>query len=442
LRRDSASELRSITSTVWSADPSDRTEKESVALSHQSQLNALLSVADDEHRSPSRQSSRRDLSDQFDSLSPPHSPRARHSMDARVNYGPREGQNDDGQLSQSFFESFRWLDEEEDLDLRLFLDDYHANLREQTNPKTKQRPSFRRHMSINRKPFGRRNSVSSTTPRTKEAPSPAPSPSQGHAPSACVSAVPGPSRRKSRTLSLITPKHSQQMSVPAIDPAAAHYQDPEARMKLRMYLASPQKFDEAVAFGFPSADVLATEPNATEKPAQPSKKKSVTSEGSTVGTFLADDDDASLYSDGQSVADPESPRTPEPVENSRPSVQRHARYASAGVLGSRDTGRKTPDGLYAVQAPPAGREMTLRMTLTRPDLRSHEDEIYGWQQKQAQYQHTRRPTGLASLALENRGYGTLPRPSMDRLADMDHWADEAGNEKGVMRRIWNKVRRG
>jgi len=36
------------------------------------------------------------------------------------------------------------------------------------------------------------------------------------------------------------------------DTDAAYYQDPEARLKLRVYLAFPQKFDEAVEFGFPS----------------------------------------------------------------------------------------------------------------------------------------------------------------------------------------------
>ncbi|KAL1837499.1 hypothetical protein VTJ49DRAFT_3727 [Mycothermus thermophilus] len=445
VRRDSASELRSITTaSLWSSEPSEATE--SVTASYHSQLaSAILNAADNDLLKPSRESSRRDLSAQFEPVTPPLSP-VRHSMDARVNYGPRQDQADEGQLSQSFFESFRWLDEEEDLDLRLFLDDYHANLREGAVATAKQRPSFRRHMSINRKPFGRRNSVSSTVPKTKETAQP---PSQGHGPMASVSGGQTHTRRKSRGLSLITPKHASEPSMTAIDPAAAHYQDPEARMKLRMYLASPQKFDEAVAFGFPSAasaDQLYTGTRFSEDTVGRSRGLSgqkPTDGGSTVGTFLADqdDDDASLYSGGQSIADPDSPRTPEPMEN-RPGALRHTRYASAPVLSTRDTGRKTPEGLYAVQAPAAAREMTLRMTLTRPDLRSHEDEIYGWQQKQAYYQYTRRPTGLASLAAENRVVGTeSQRTSVDPFPEMDHW-NEGPAEKGVMRRIWNRVRRG
>ncbi|KAL2269785.1 hypothetical protein VTJ83DRAFT_1969 [Remersonia thermophila] len=443
VRRDSASELRSVTTaSLWSFEPSEATE--SVTATYHSQLaSTALGPVDDDLRLGSRPS-RRDLSAQFEPLTPPLSP-ARHSMDARVNYGPRQGSAEDGQFSESFFESFRWLDEEEDLDLRLFLDDYHANLREGAVAAAKQRPSFRRNMSINRKPFGRRNSVSSMAPKTKETAQP---PSQSDAPTAGVSGGPAHTRRKSRGLSLITPKHAPQPSITAIDPAAAHYQDPEARMKLRMYLASPQKFDEAVAFGFPSAasaDELYAEARFSEDTAGrsrgPSKQKSADGV-STGGTFLADkDDDVSLYSDGQSMADPDSPKTPESTEN-RTGVPRHTRYASAPVLNSRDAGRKTPEGLYAVQAPTAGREMTLRMTLTRPDLRAHEDEIYGWQQKQAYYQHTRRPTALASLASESRALGTdSHRPSVDRFSDMDHWNDGPA-EKGVMRRIWNRVRRG
>ena len=54
-------------------------------------------------------------------------------------------------------ESFRWMDEEDNLDLRLVLDDYHANLDGVVlpTPSSTQRPSFRRHMSITKIPFGR-----------------------------------------------------------------------------------------------------------------------------------------------------------------------------------------------------------------------------------------------------------------------------------------------
>jgi methionine-rich copper-binding protein CopC len=364
-------------------------------------------------------------------------------MDSQDGFRNHVDRPADGQVPKSFFDSFRWLDEEEDLDLRLFLDDYHANLREGT-PTTKQRPSFRRTMSISKIPFGRRSSVSSIRPVTKDVMTPT---SPIHSPTGSISNGLTHARRKSRALSLITPKHAAHPSITAFDPAAAHYQDPEARLKLRVYLASPQKFDEAVEFGFPSADVLspaqAVNADHTELDGQPKQKSADGS--SNMHTFLADhddDDDLSLYSDhATSLGDPDSPKTPEPVEQ-RTVAPRHGRVASADVVGGRGYGRTTPEGPFYVQAPAASREMTLRMTLTRPDLRAHEDDMYGWQQKPVYQQHARRPTAMASLGTENRAPHTAPhKESLDKFAEVDHW-NETAPEKGVMRRIWNRVRRG
>lgn len=74
--------------------------------------------------------------------------------------------------ADSLFDSFRWLEEDDDLDLRLFLDDYHFNLREDVPSPTKSnRPSFRRHMSITKLPFGR-PSTTLSQPETRDAVSP------------------------------------------------------------------------------------------------------------------------------------------------------------------------------------------------------------------------------------------------------------------------------
>jgi hypothetical protein len=219
---------------------------------------------------------------------------------------------------------------------------------------------------------------------------------------------------------------------------------------LRVYLASPQKFDEAVEFGFPSADAVSAAPavDADLMGLPRAQSRLRMADGpSNMRTFLADDDEdednVSLNSDQISLADPDSPKTPEPFEHHKAAGLRHGRFASAGPFNGRDFGRKTPEPGFYAQAPAASREMTLRMTLTRPDLRAHEDEIYGWQQKQAHQQHTRRLTGRASLAVENRAaYVGVPshKDSLDRFAEMDHWNGTAA-EKGVMRRIWNRVRR-
>jgi hypothetical protein len=364
-------------------------------------------------------------------------------MDSHDGFRNHLDRSADGHVPQSFYDSFRWLEEEEDLDLRLFLDDYHANLREGMREGTstaKQRPSFRRHMSISKIPFGRRSSVSSR-PVTKDAMTPT---SPIHSPAGSVSNGLTHARRKSRALSLITPKHAAQPSITAFDPAAAHYQDPEARLKLRVYLASPQKFDEAVEFGFPSADALSAAPAVGAEGPYGQPKPRMADTSSNMRTFLADhdddDDNLSLFSDQLSLADPDSPKTPEPCEP-RAVGPRHARLVSAGGLNGRDFGRKTPERAFYAQAPAASREMTLRMTLTRPDLRAHEDEMYGWQQKATYQQHPRQSTALPAESRAAHTGNGLHKVSREKFPEMDHWNDNT-TEKGVMRRIWNRVRRG
>ncbi|KAK4150557.1 hypothetical protein C8A00DRAFT_17935 [Chaetomidium leptoderma] len=398
----------------------------------------ILDAADEAVYRLSQQACRKNLLTPVEVLTPPLSP-ARNSMDSSDGFRKYLERSGDGHVPQSFFDSFRWLDEEDDLDLRLFLDDYHANLREGT-PTTKQRPSFRRHMSISKVPFGRRSSIS-TRPGTRGAMTPT---SPIHSPTGSVSNGATHTRRKSRALSLITPKHAPQPSITAFDPAAAHYQDPEARLKLRVYLASPQKFDEAVEFGFPSADALSAVPAVGGGATGLSRRQArqiLADDSSNMRTFLADDDEdddnLSLSSDQPSLADPDSPQTPEPFEP-RVNVPRHTRLASAGVV----SGRKTPEGMFYAQAPASSREMTLRMTLTRPDLRAHEDDMYGWQQKQASQQNSRRPT--MQLTSESRaaylGNDMHRDDSLEKFPEVDHW-NEPVAEKGVMRRIWNRVRR-
>lgn len=400
---------------------------------------AVLDPTDEAVYRPNQQASRRDLS------TAPLTPR-RNSMDSHHSVQNHFDQPMDAHVPQSFYDSFRWLDEEEDLDLRLFLDDYHANLRE-TAVTSKQRPSFRRHMSISKLPFGRRSSFSSSRPGTKDATTPT---SPINSPTGIVSNPLTHARRKSRALSLITPKHAPQPSITAFDPTAAHYQDPEARLKLRVYLASPQKFDEAVEFGFPAADVLSAAPPGGEITGFPfgQTKQNPTAGPSNMRTFLADDDEEdddnlSLNSDQPSLADPDSPKTPEPFEGKPGGGLRHARFASADALSSREFAKKALEGVSYTQAPASSREMTLRMTLTRPDLRAHEDDMYGWQQKQVYHQHSRRPTALASHVAEtsavNVGKATH-NDSMESFSAVDRW-NATTTEKGVMKRIWNRVRR-
>jgi hypothetical protein len=235
--------------------------------------------------------------------------------------------------------------------------------------------------------------------------------------------------RKSRTLSLITPRHIAQDLPPLLDGPAAHYQDPNARLKLREYLTSAQKFDEAIEFGFPPL----TDSRAMQT------------------SFLADDDKSSVYSDA-SDAEPESPKTPVLVDH--PKQHHMAATAAAPTTFTRQHMRMPTDPFVSELA---SREMTVRMTLTRPDLRADEGQIYGWQQQQQQQQpsglglgHSARPSFSAprkSMSPGSRDCATPPlteaeiaaRVTIQRKLDAIEMECQA-DDKGVMRRIWKRVR--
>ncbi|EXF83247.1 mucin [Colletotrichum fioriniae PJ7] len=333
----------------------------------------------------------------------------------------------------SFYDSFRWLEEDDDLDLRLHLDDYHANLREDLPANSKQRrPSFRRHLSISKIPFGR-NSLSTNRPGTTPAGASHPTtPLFSSSPISPQTSSPGHGRRRSRALSLISPKHSPQDTVAAFDPEAAHYQDPEARLKLRVYLASPQKFDEAIEFGFPSKEAMVTtKPGKDVKQLKHRQSKAaLVDESENLRTFLADDR-SSIFSDDGSL-DSDSPKTPHTVEMTalRPPPIKSDQLHSP-----------KPSTEYA-RMPAEAREMTLRMTLTRPDLRAHEDQMYGWQQKPLPPRKSQSNGLRDEFPTSTYVRDASSKESIERqFAAMDQENAQA-NDRGVMKRFWNKVRRG
>jgi len=184
------------------------------------------------------------------------------------------------------------------------------------------------------------------------------------------------------------------------DPEATHYQDPEARKKLRMFLGSAQKFDEAVEFGFPST--RAGDDTITPRYHLPPITTDARNFSRDMHTFLRDDkmsfledngdDDEELASDGDSVTDLESPVTPSSVGMS---FRGHTRHASPSNFSSLDSASFPPHPI----AGRLNREMTLRMTLTRPDLRADEEHLYGWQAQQKSVKEDRDPFALEELHL-------------------------------------------
>lgn len=343
----------------------------------------------------------------------------------------RNSEDTRSSMTAAMYDSFRWMDEESDLDLRLVLDDYHANLDGVVIPTqaSTRRPSFRRQMSISKRPFGRSSfsSLQHYNPRSPKMESP---------------------NNHNRTLSLMQPKHVTQNSVSTIDPNATHYQDPEARLKLRVYLASPQKFDEAIEFGFPSLDGGDKENNVPRRASkeQPSRGRTSREVSGMKNSFATDggisflDDTASLFEDDVSMADPESPVTPPGVDlGSQPqtrtstsayggarSNQTSADYSHLGI--TKPMVVKPQDGY--TQAMAGSREMTLRMTLTRPDLRADETTIYGWQT-------TKSTPKEAFAAIEDEIDEKMD--SRGPFGGVDGWGPTE-KEDGVVKRFWNRVK--
>jgi hypothetical protein len=303
-------------------------------------------------------------------------------------------------MSDSFYDSFRWLDEDDDLDLTL--DDYHNAVAETTHtppPGSRRAPSFRRTLSLTSlKP--RRPSLSLRPPQSSHS-----------------TVAPVGSGFGARPLStLLAPRHQRSCSVSSIEPSAKHYQDPEARLKLRVYLASPQKFDEAIEFGFPSLEnTTIVQPTASGGTTTTTTRRTEETERS----FL-DDAASSPYEDDEdkdediSLAEPDSPRTPQdavfPLK--RPSQQ--SSIDRSGMVRPHIL-RNSPD-LYA-QSPPGGREMTLHMTLTRPDLRT-ETEV-----KTAPAQNDD-PLKLSELALSDERHPI--------------W-DSAPEDRSKMKKLWKRL---
>lgn len=310
-----------------------------------------------------------------------------------------------------FYDTIRWLEQDGNLDLRLCLDDPSQGMPAKPQSQYSERPSLRRHLSLSSKlPFARTttsNHSRPTTNNTTSVPQQAPT-------------TPSHVRNKSRALSLMSPnKHTRQDSSMTLDLAAAHYKDPEARLRLRNYLATPQKFDEAIEFGFPSVD--------GEKENQPSGNQEPEEDPIDQLRTWLNDDRSSIYSDKSSIADPESPKTPPIMDRATP--MQPFRVPIERSFSSRGDLEQMPM-----------REMTLRMTLTRPDLRAGESEIYGWQQQNVQMgrpHHVRQESsGPGSTSRQ-----MTPKASIERqFLSMDQEADHS-YENGTLKRFWKRVRR-
>lgn len=294
--------------------------------------------------------------------------------------------------SQQYLNSLKFLDTDHELDLRL--DDYHTAIVETAQRQAAPPPrfSYRRNMSLSTMSL-RRTSISSPTKSSSRA----------------------PSMYLNRLQTPTTPQrpsfhHAPRASVSTMDMRATHYQDPAARMKLRVYLASPSKFDEAVEFGFPS--MTNTPSKMSDRPMTSPRR---TNESGR--SFHSDDvpslagDDASSHDEAEAQTDP---RTPDESEfrnirrsqkssgdhpSTKPHVVRSEPYAHSNTLD---------------------REMTIHMTLTRPDLRAPTD------------------TRPSSRHINSQPLEQAPLPPLDNSASI--WDTLPAPEESKVKKLWRRLK--
>ncbi|KAK9851295.1 hypothetical protein MYU51_011069 [Penicillium brevicompactum] len=318
-------------------------------------------------------------------------PRSRQSELSTAFYSDSESDDEDSNMDHTFYDSFRWLDEDGDLDLSL--DEYHAHVADAATRK-RTRPSFRRSLSFSTQL--KRKQLAPITPYATRALPPVQS-----QPLSPLSNRTSESRPSSRH----RPFHGAKSSTSSIDPSAQYYQDPDARLKLRVYLASPQKFDEAIEFGFPSLD----DDDKENDPEPLSPRPTLVNSDYEFGTFFEDDDGTVVGSPGGSIRDV-AVASPVLRETPRPSVE-------SGLLQRRQSCRPNKG---VPQRLPGNREMTLKMTLTRPDLRDDSPTSSTSSQEQKD------PLRLAEL----------PPPDRSKLI----WDDDL-DEQGMVKKMWRRLRR-
>lgn len=195
-----------------------------------------------------------------------------------------------------------------------------------------------------------------------------------------------------------------------------------------MFLASPQKFDEAIEFGFPSAYTTDLAPHRYQLPPIATGARNFTRDlhtflrDDTISFLDNDDDNTGLESDSDSLADLDSPVTPSSVGLSfrYPSRQQSSNMSSLDSNGL---------PLLHPVASRFNREMTLRMTLTRPDLRADEEQLYGWQGQKGTKDD---PFALEDLPLSDDMNGTKgpfyvkPKPSSNLVTRLFKRASKKG----------------
>jgi len=140
------------------------------------------------------------------------------------------------------------------------------------------------------------------------------------------------------------------------------------------------------------------------------------------------------------MADPASPLTPKEVEEIYKPPQRPGSPTGRPSTDFKQSAHKKlafpKQTDQYTQSLAGSREMTLRMTLTRPDLRADDSAIYGWQNGRTK--SPRSPLSDDPMTFE---------PPATEKSDMmkgpfggpDGW-ETPEKDNGVVRRLWNRVK--
>lgn len=197
------------------------------------------------------------------------------------------------------------------------------------------------------------------------------------------------------------------------------YQVPEAKPMLRQSLSSLASFDQALVLGFPTDSLADAAPyleavSAFQLDTDEGERQCTIDALGIVSPIEVDDGDDQAE-DGSSDEDDyaDHPRTPcnqtqflplngERLSN-KASVVTLTAPGKASVVTLTNPNRARKSLNHQLFDDLQGREVTVRMTLTRPELRESEEELYGWQAEHNKaitaYNHLQRrdPLALESL---------------------------------------------
>ena len=232
---------------------------------------------------------------------------------------------------------------------------------------------------------------------------------------------PDPNRRFALSARLSRPYFETMPSEPELEPEpeAKHYQDPDARKWLLESL-SPRKFDVALEFGFSAPSNESTYPPSKTSPSFPIQQPP------SWHSESADEYDESLET--------LSPQTPTTFSDDEHAAIKQTSFDSGiGLALHQNLETKTPP-THSPASSVGDREMTIRMTPTRPNLRTRtpEDDLYSHQRQQTSGVNV---DEVDPLALESLPVCDDPTGAHGAFAVHDN-----GLSKGL-RRVWQTLKR-